>query len=85
MTPIALRRTPLRSPLMRIAVLIVYTVAAAWTAWRFSDTPWFVLHGVGALSALCAAGLAITYAGMVGDAERELYGPGEPDQAEEDW
>ncbi|MBB4931349.1 hypothetical protein F4561_002169 [Lipingzhangella halophila] len=69
---------------MRIAVLIIYTIAAALTAYGYADGPWFVIHAVGAVSALCAAGLAITHAGLIGQAERELYGPGERDQAQID-
>lgn len=59
-------------PLMRI-VLVVYVVVAGAAAVDLVSTPWFVLHAAGAAAGVCALGLAVRYAGLVGEAERDLY------------
>lgn len=71
---------------MRVFALLVYAVVAGWVAWEQSTAGWFVLHTTGAVCALIAAHLAVTYAGLIGAA---TPGPVE-DQAHdyiesEDW
>lgn len=53
---------------MRVSALLVYAVVAGWVAWEQSDTGWFVLHATGAVCALIAAHLVVTYAGLIGQA-----------------
>lgn len=53
---------------VRVLVLCVYTVAAVGVAWIYRDTLAAVIHLTGAIAALCALSLAITYAGLVGEA-----------------
>lgn len=71
---------------MRHFVLFVYIIAACWVAWSQRESAWFVLHATGAVAAICAAGLALSYAGALG----EITPDDDPDQAEdyitrEDW
>lgn len=53
---------------VRVSVLLVYITAAVWAAWTHAHTAWFVLHGTGVLCAIVAASLAVTYAGLIGQA-----------------
>lgn len=59
---------PLQELYVRVSVLLVYITAAAWAAWTHAHTAWFVLHATGAFGAVCAASLAVTYAGLIGEA-----------------
>lgn len=59
---------PTSESAVRVLVLLVYTVAAAWAAFTHADTAWFVLHGTGAFAGLVATSLAVTYAGLIGTA-----------------
>jgi len=59
---------PTLEPAVRVLVLLVYTVAAAGVAWIYRDVPAAVIHLTGALAGLCALSLAITYAGLIGEA-----------------
>lgn len=70
---------------VRVLVLSVYTVTAAWTAWVHQDAPWAVIHIAGALAGVCALSLAVSYAGLIGT----ITPDDSPDQASdymrEDW
>lgn len=59
---------PNLEPAVRVLVLLVYIVAATWAAFTHADSVWFVLHGTGALAGLCAASMAVSYAGLIGAA-----------------
>ncbi|MFJ9558344.1 MULTISPECIES: hypothetical protein [unclassified Nocardiopsis] len=64
---------------MRILALLVYTCTAAWVTWIHRDTPWAVIHITGAIAGLCATGLAVSYAGALG----EITPDDAPDEAED--
>lgn len=73
---------------MRVLVLLAYIAVAAWMFWTYQDSPAAIIHLTGAIAAVCATSLAITYASLIGDATPEPGGA--PDQAEayiarEDW
>lgn len=70
---------------MRHFVLFVYIVVAGWVAWDQRESVWFVLHAVGFIAAICAAGLALSYAGAIGEITPD-DGPDEADTyMREDW
>lgn len=52
--------------IMRVFVLLVYTVAAVCVAWDIHDSAWAVLHLTGALAGVCATSMALSYAGAIG-------------------
>lgn len=53
---------------VRVLALLVYTGAAAWAALTHTETALFVLHATGAIGGLCALSLAVSYAGLIGEA-----------------
>lgn len=63
---------------MRVLVLLVYIAVAAWTFWVHQDSPAAVIHLTGVAAAVCATSLAITYAGLIGEATPDDT----PDQAD---
>lgn len=70
---------------VRHLILFVYIIAACWVTWVHQDAPAAVIHIVGVIAGLCALGLALSYAGALG----EITPDDDPDQAEdymrEDW
>lgn len=53
---------------VRVFVLLVYTVAAVCVAWGIHDSAWAVLHLTGAAAGVCATAMAVSYAGAIGAA-----------------
>lgn len=71
---------------MRVSALLAYTVAALWVSWTLRESAWAVLHLSGAIAGFCALSLAVSYAGLIGQATESS----DDDQARtymemEDW
>ncbi|WP_435112589.1 hypothetical protein [Nocardiopsis synnemataformans] len=69
--------------LLSYLVLLGYVLTCVWSAHQFADSPAAVVHLVGAVSAVCAAGLAIDYAGRRGELYRADEQEIEEDEAAE--